>query len=146
MNNKTHLVSMNQLLGHTAMWAVRQSPYVCPDNMTQALAALEDNLSQHFERLLNGFKLLRITHRNLHTMLEEAFTDIPEILSWNNPKKEQKSPLDGRDKHGLILPEYDFIDLYALARNIANSTIEESVHDEELDNPKRDHHESNRKQ
>lgn len=45
----SHWIMLDTLLGHFAMWAVRQSPYTVPDNLAEALIALGDKLRPDFD-------------------------------------------------------------------------------------------------
>lgn len=53
---------------------------------------------------------------------------IPEFMAWNEPKIHSDSPWIGTSsRYHSIKPDYDFIDLHALARNVANDILFESM-------------------
>ena len=63
--------------------------------------------------------LAKLSIDEIDKNLKICFGNIPEILGWNEPKKEGNDPRD---------PDNDFIDLDALARNISHSLILEEMY------------------
>lgn len=113
------VVSKRRVMGELASWAVQQSPYPAPDNLYDALIAFHQKWPhgdyQEFQ--------------NMHILEDEiffVFEQIPEILVWNERK-------NGRDGMGFTSrydepsPDDDFIDLHALARNVAMGTWADCV-------------------
>ena len=100
------MTSRSAVLGTLACCAVRQSPYTYPDNLAQGLAEFRNELLvEHFET----------SYVKLRKQIREMIDKCPMILDWNKPRK---------DEHTIVFCsrpafDYDFIDLDALARNVA---------------------------
>jgi hypothetical protein len=136
-----YLIDENMLLGHIAMWAVRQSPYTCPTNLKEALSLIKRFIeADPLNVWIMGMPTLRMAKFTFFEL--EEFLDL-EIKSngyfsdWNKPKT--RNEVNGEEKMGLpvcrysnIDPDYDFIDLDALVRNIAGSVINEVISNEEV--------------
>ena len=106
--------SLKDVLGAVAMWAVRQSPYACPDDLDRVLCALAVAIGPRFpESLPAQHSLLAI-----EAMLRDHLLPMPQVAAWNERK-------NGRDGPGFCsafsepTPDDDFIDLDALVRNVA---------------------------
>lgn len=105
------LVSRNDVLGELAGWAVRQSPYTVPDKLAEAVTAFCDAWPRAEYAQFDSVADLDYT-------IKTTFQHVPEIMAWNERK-------NGRDGHGYVTrydkpsPDDDFIDLDALARNMA---------------------------
>lgn len=106
-----------ELAGVFAMWAVRQSPYLAPDNLEQAI----------FE-FMAGFDCTKPMFEWEHTLefsqaVLDSITKSPVCLSWN----ERKNGRDGMgfsSRYGQPHPDDDFIDLHALQMNICRTIFE----------------------
>lgn len=108
------LVSRNDVLGELAGWAVRQSPYTVPDKLAEAVTAFCAAWPRAEHAQFDGVVDLDYT-------IKTTFRRVPEIMAWNERK-------NGRDGPGFVTryskqpdPDDDFIDLDALARNMAMS-------------------------
>ncbi len=112
-DDKIFFTSNNIVLGELAAWSIRQSPYLQPDNLSEAL--IEFNKAFKTEE-----EYFHINCIELHKKIRESFEQCPIILGWNNAKiGNHKFVFVSRDHQQK--PDYDFIDLDALARNIAHS-------------------------
>lgn len=100
-DDQTFLVSCSDVLGELAHWAVVQSPWVIPKELQRALYEFNAAHGSHhyFE---TSYKPLQRSTRGL-------FEVCPSILACNVPTK------------GIHRDVYEFIDLDALACNIARS-------------------------
>ena len=117
-----YLVDENLLLGHIAMWAVRQSPYICPDNLREVLLAIKDDrIDAMFHDGAECLRMRKFTFVGLEAWLGHLI-EIAYKAGWNTPKKDT-----GRIGSCSEGPDFDFIDLDALVRNIATSVINEIV-------------------
>lgn len=108
--------SREAVFGALACWSVRQSPYLVPVDFAVALVEFDANfiVDKYFEA----------SCKMLSKSIRSTFDSCPVILGWNIPKK------TGRDRVIRMgkgeAPHYDFIDLDALARNVAHAvTVEE---------------------
>jgi hypothetical protein len=122
-------VFLHKLAGKFAEWAVRQSPYDVPDGLESAI----DKLVFWFrprtnKRTIGEFEILSTTSHELEQDILAAFHAIPEVLAWNERKNGNDSPLQFVSMYdGAPDPDNDFIDIQALARNVAHDLWAESV-------------------
>jgi len=94
--------------GPFANWVVQQSPYDVPD-ITAALAGFNDYVSV----LMGDEEVKKFDYEELNMLInEEAFEKIPAVLALNVPK------ITSGPRPTMPHPDYDFIDLDALARNV----------------------------
>lgn len=108
-------------LGAFAYWVVKQSPYGTPD-ITAALTAFGKYVS---ERVKLGMPE-QFTYDELSDFIsEKIFESIPEIEALNHPKVSSGAGYENR--HRKMHPDYDFIDLGALARNVFYMILRESI-------------------
>ena len=107
--------------GQFANWVVQQSPYEVPD-LQDALLAYANYVSLAFgDESCKEFsydELAAIVH-------EDELEKIPEVLALNVPKV--SSGLGYIDRYTVPHPDYDFIDLGALARNVFYSMVRSHI-------------------
>ncbi len=113
------IITTSELSGELAKWAVQQSPYTVPDNLAEAVTAFD--AAWPYDEELPSFRCLKWpSYEALRVELERVYETIPEIEGWNHRK-------NGRDGMGFSSrydqpePDDDFIDLGALANNVARS-------------------------
>ena len=112
-DKKARCFSKISVIGYFACWAVRQSPYLMPENLEQGIEEFSKGLSRYIE-----FPIM--TLKELREIIDIAIKNSPIIRAWNVPKK-------GNPRFGVCSrydrpkPDYDFIGLDALARNISHS-------------------------
>lgn len=106
------LIGRTRVLGELASWAVQQSPYPVPEKLEPALLAFHANWPHNED--YTTFDRVGV----LEQAIAETIAKVPEIVAWNSRK-------NGRDGPAFVSrysqpdPDNDFIDLDALARNIA---------------------------
>lgn len=114
--------SRDAVRGALACWAVRQSPYDVPDNLGEALLEFERAFGEYFETNCGA----------LSEAVFVAFGNCPAVESWNVAKDGSTGPVFS-SRHDQPAPDHDFIDLHALAHNVAHAvTLAErydQVHD-----------------
>lgn len=116
------IASVNDLMGEMARYAVLQSPYSIPEGLEQGLDEFENAL----KKMLDGWKCcLKFYYFDGRWELEDfvfkAIEKCPTIVAWNEPRKGKEQLFRGVSIHdGERDPDYDFVDLHALAGNIAN--------------------------
>ena len=107
--------------GQFANWVVQQSPYEVPD-IQDSLLAYANYVSLAFGaescKEFSYDELAAIVH-------EDEFEKIPAILALNVPKVSSGSGYARR--HVVMHPDYDFIDLGALARNVFYSMVRSHI-------------------
>jgi len=98
-------------------WVVQQSPYEVPV-ITAALAAFNDYISE----VMGGELVKEFSYGELSEIIsEEAFEKIPAVLELNVARI--TSGVDYSHRHHVPSPDFDFIDLDALARNVFYSIV-----------------------
>lgn len=112
-------VFAHELAGHVAMWAVRQSPYLVPENLEVVLRKFQEELDEvgDFDvakEHKGGMRQFQ-SRRELRDLLEETLLTIPEVRAWNSPKIEDARAVEYMQTPS---PDHDFIDLDALVSNI----------------------------
>jgi hypothetical protein len=107
-----------------AKWAVKQSPFCTPQNLTNAIEYVQEHAETWVERedfQAPQIRLVRLNCREVHKRLEEFFERTPVIEAWNHPKSGKEQAFYGGDRQGNYQsPDDDIIDLGALARNVAH--------------------------
>lgn len=102
------------------MWAVRQSPYRCPENLEKVLTAVQERFEPNVEF---GFREIG---SELRGYLREVFRGVPEYMAWNDRKNGNKAPFHFSSRYeGPGDPDDDFIDLDALEMNVAMEILRE---------------------
>ena len=117
------LVSKSGLLAETAKWAVTQSPYAFPEGLEGVLTDFNAALGTVFDDLKLG--LWEGERQEMGEILERRLLSIPQVQAWNEPKKGSTYYRFVSAYDGPSDPDYDFIDLGALARNILNGLEKE---------------------
>jgi hypothetical protein len=120
------VVDEKMLLGHIAMWAIRQSPYLCPINLGGALSLLKSCIDvDPFNLWTKGVPSLKMAHFTFYELEKYLSLEIKSngyCADWNKPKISTGKVGNCNDN-----PDYDFIDLDALCRNIAGSICNEII-------------------
>ncbi len=130
------IISKYGILGEFASWAVRQSPYTCPENFEEALYELDAYLVGNMERLSGDFYCNAMSLDDLEELIsEEVFAGIPAIERWNHRKNERPG-MGFSDRYSQPIPDDDFVDLGALARNVTYGVFREALLDTEPDDRK----------
>jgi hypothetical protein len=108
--------------GHLAMWAVRQSPYRATEALTEAITQFREAFPGPVAGLSQW-----ADEDELHGAIWNAIEASPAIIAWNCPKSGHEAPFVFSSRYDRPSPDDDFIDLHALARNIARSVWAEEV-------------------
>ena len=113
----------SDFLGAFAYWVVAQSPYDTP-GITPALKAFGEYVAK---RIKDGIPE-KFTYTDLQEFInEKVFESIPEIKKLNHPKIDIGQQINFSDRYSKSKPDYDFIDLGALARNVFYMLLRESI-------------------
>lgn len=113
----TRVVLKSVVIGHFAMWAVRQSPHLLPKDIEKGIEELNEHLVSNIETTEE--ELIETTYTNLEENLRKAISNSNTISSWNIAKKGTGNAFISA--YSKPKSDYDFIDLDALVRNIAQS-------------------------
>ena len=118
------LVVKGDIIGALASLAVQQSPYTAPDDLTEAIhefawawvqvamdAADDDAIDFAITTDIPTFTCYETSTRVIEQLVLKAFEKCPAIQKWN----EKRDPGASRGD-----PNFGFIDLDALARNISH--------------------------
>lgn len=111
----------SEVAGTLAMWAIRQSPYRCPDNLQVVVEALSEMWPSEIAGMSQWNSLEAIERE-----LQEISEAIPELLAWNKPKSRHSDPFVFSSRYDQPAADDDFIDLHALWRNTATSLWSEA--------------------
>ena len=113
----------SDFLGAFAYWAVVQSPYDSPE-ITPALQAFSAYVGNRIKENVPE----QFTYTELQEFInEKVFESIPEIEKLNHPKIDVGQTINFCNRYSKPKPDYDFIDLGALARNIFFMLMRESI-------------------
>jgi len=113
------VITTSELTGELAKWAVQQSPYIVPDKLAEALTAFD--AVWPYDPELPSFKCLKWeSYKTLYAELERVYLGIPEIMAWNN-RKNGREGMGFSSRYDQPSPDDDFIDISALANNVAGS-------------------------
>ncbi len=120
-HNDTIWVMKNELMGAFAHCVVIQSPYDVPD-IREPLEAFNKYLLEKIENVKLPVNFSKEEFDEL--INEDVFKNIPEIDKLNKSKNQLENNKKYALRHiGDYSPDDDFIDLWALARNIKNMII-----------------------
>lgn len=114
-------ITKKRVAGDLASWAVQQSPYDVPDALSEALVKFQaawpgDEFGMRQWPSMDA----------LEKVIFETFETVPEILAWNERKNGREGP-GFSSRYDQPSPDDDFIDLHALARNVAMSVWADAV-------------------
>jgi len=115
-SNNKFLISKKDILSALAYCIVNQSPYNNPE-VSSALGAFDKRLSDYYFMEEDSFR--EFSYDELRNLInEQVFESIPEIRVFNDAKIKTDAPFLFIDRYTTINPDYDFIDLTALAHNV----------------------------
>jgi len=126
-SNKRFLFNKNDIISGVAKWGVAQSPYHRPDKLEIVLDKLNEIITPFFvEAEKKNLGFIEMTYEEIKDFVFKHTTSIPEFEAWNEPKIDTGNPFQGSSsRYHTTKPDYNFIDLHALARNVANDIIRE---------------------
>ena len=115
------IISAKQLAGTVAMWAIRQSPYRCPDKLVSVLHRIQLRFEPNAP-----FDFREGSEDEIHLYVSTLLRGIPEYLEWNERKNGNKAEFHFTSRYDAPGdPDDEFIDLDALERNVVNSMRDE---------------------
>lgn len=113
----------SDFLGAFSYWAVAQSPYDTPD-ITDALKAFGTYVAK---KIKDGIPE-RFTYNKLAEFIsKDVFESIPAIEKLNHAKIEKYGFIASSSRFHKTKPDYDYIDLGALAKNIFYMLLRENI-------------------
>ena len=137
----TKIISKTDIISAIAYWGIRQSPYVFPKNLGNALHALnkkideKDIFKSKIKNEIDGYA--EMTEKEITQVVKDLIFNTPEINLWNITQVEQNNgiidPEDkartvhyaGTSRYGSMQsPDKSFIDLHALAQNVCKMLCE----------------------
>lgn len=124
--DKDFYLMKSDFLGALARWLVTQSPYNSPD-ITKALEAFNKHIDTVIMPKDNHLPHL-FTYDSLSKFINsDVFESIPEIEIFNHSKIDTNASFVFTNRFSNIKPDYDFIDLGALARNVFYMLMREYI-------------------
>lgn len=122
------LTTLNTMCGHLAMWAVRQSPYGCPDNLEIVVRNFRELARPRASDEAGDTTFFEFqSHPELEDLLREVLTQIPEFEAWNEPRSGHGAQFLHTSRYDNPKADDDFIDLDALFRNMVLSVASEET-------------------
>jgi hypothetical protein len=121
------IVSLSELAGTLASFAIQQSPYDCPDNLEHVVKQFCESARPLFQNV--GGKCFFRTFPSemaLEEFISEILYKIHEFEAWNEPKSGHDRPFVFVSRVSEPRPDDDFIDLGALTRNVACAAFREA--------------------
>lgn len=128
------VISRNRVLGELASWAVQQSPYPVPENIELALQSFFV-IWPHSEDYTEFRDMTA-----LELTIKDTIVKVPEIMAWNERRNGNSNPWQFVSRYSQPDPDNDFIDLDALARNIAMSCWHAAADDKAFDDDFNEQH------
>ena len=102
--------------GSLSKWLVRLSPYTVPNNLSTCIEKFDEELSTAFQFDING--MVEIELNSLTKTINKLIENVPEIMALNE-RKNGREGMELTSRYSVKSdPDDDFIDTYALARNI----------------------------
>jgi hypothetical protein len=127
------LITTNALAGELASWAVQQSPYGWPEGLEKALADFRAAWGSEPDMAdILPMKYWE-NYGELYQALYELFCSTPSIAAWNEPKSGHGAEIVFSDRYSGPAPDDDFIDLGALANNVARECWKDALADKDFD-------------
>ncbi len=124
-DEEKHLFHIKEIVGAVIYWAIQQSPYDCPVYIFDAAMVLTGKIQMDWNPGAGGF--VEFTCAELRTKLIKIFDGILTIGTWNIPKTDKELRRMGDRPH----PDNDFIDLGALARNVAHMLMLQRLYEKD---------------
>jgi hypothetical protein len=123
---KIFLFSKKDITSGVAKWGIKQSPYNRPEKLEVVIDKLDSLIDPLFEKDPYG-KWLKLTYEEIKEFVFKYTTAIPEFVEWNNPRIDAgEGFIASSSRYHTTKPDYDYIDLHALARNVANDILFDS--------------------
>jgi len=114
----------SDFLGAFGYWVIFQSPYSVP-SITEALIAFNKYIEVF---IFKGEEIVKVTQKELQDLIsKDVFATIPEIEILNHPKIDSGLLITSCSRYHTMKPDYDFIDLGALAHNIRYMLMREYI-------------------
>lgn len=102
--------------GALAMWLVKQSPYIVPDNLSICISKFYDKLDKIAVFDVAGMAEIELS--TLTKKVDSILGDIPEIMALNERKNKREGYGVSSRYSKQPDPDDDFIDITAVAQNI----------------------------
>ena len=120
---KKYWTFIDNITGALAKWAIRQSPYACPDNLETVIKYLEACLQREFEKLPEEHRAAdmgRLSLCEVNKFLHDILGEFDLVKQWNECKNGDTPNLSFTDRYaGKQNPDDEFIDLGALFHNVS---------------------------
>lgn len=120
-NAKKRLVTHKAVIGELARWAIQQHPYGRPEGLFELGAKIAE-AAQSWEIGQPSLKMREFeSWQDFERWLDGILLGDPIMVAWNTPKSGHAQSIVASSRYWTPKPEYDFIDLDALIRNVARS-------------------------
>lgn len=128
------LVTAKEVIGAMAMWAVRQHPRHNPPGLNRITARLLEE-ANGWPDGAPSLPMRRFSDvRSLDRWLHEVLAEHPVLTLWNSFERGKTPDLVFSSRFdGPGNPDYDFIDIDALLRNVAMTVMRDAERGQEAD-------------
>jgi hypothetical protein len=116
-DTKERYIFKDQIVGYFAMWTIRQSPYDMPDKFITSIQEFTEAIDQNIE--FDTLGMCKTTCRDLKRSICNTIKLCPTVLTWSEPKNPSTSEYLFVSRHDAPAADDDFIDVFALSRNVA---------------------------
>ena len=127
------LITTNTLAGMFASWAVQQSPYDAPEGLDKAIRDFRSAWPSDEELRPIMPAQYWNSYGELYEALYTLFCETESIRAWNEPKSKHGASIVFSSRYGGPSPDDDFIDLGALANNVAREAWKDALADKAFD-------------
>jgi hypothetical protein len=115
----------SDIIAAFAYWIVKQSPYEVP-YITRVLQELDRYVKDQFPG--KNEVPVRCTYQELHQkILRGGWSNLPCMCKLSTPKRVSEDPIIFISEGTNLDPAEDFIDLYALAKNVFYAIMREEI-------------------
>ena len=121
------VILKSTVLGYFTMWAVRQSPYLYPENLADGIEEFSIAIGMGDEY---GGGFIETTCKGLEKIVGNVIDRCVTVQSWNVAKDGSNEPYVFVSRYSEPEPDTDIISLDALARNIAHCVWLELCYDD----------------
>jgi hypothetical protein len=118
---------LSEISGYLAMWAVRQSPHGCPDDLERVIKYLNACLVMHFKAENMQEAMVEISLCEINKLLYSILYEqgVTSFDNWNKPRVGKAPDISFCSRYDKPDPDHDFIDLDALLHNVCVSIRDE---------------------
>ena len=128
------LISIKDVSAIFAKWAIKQSPYIVPNGLSEKTVLFTKKFQEQFQDYIINNQFMNAWIENISLSKKELRSVVLNIISEYD-FKEWNMPISGnvvdfkiiKHDYAKVDPDDDFIDLKSLAQNIADEIYETGI-------------------